>query len=67
MKKMLGRPSESDGKKRIKEVDENNAKKMKLNVWNKIESDWKNLTKERHNTRLWKRTKKSLKENREVG
>ena len=32
MKKMLGRPSESDGKKRIKEVDENNAKKMKLNV-----------------------------------
>jgi hypothetical protein len=51
-KEMLGRPSESEGKKRIKEVDENNAKKMKINVRNKIDRDWRNLTKERLNTRL---------------
>jgi hypothetical protein len=33
-------------------VDNNNAKKMKVNVLNKIERDWRNLTKERLSTRL---------------
>jgi hypothetical protein len=33
-------------------VDDNNAKKMKVKVWNKIERDWRNLTKEGLSTRL---------------
>jgi hypothetical protein len=33
-------------------VDDKNAKKIKVNVWNKIERDWRNLTKERLSTRL---------------
>ena len=33
-------------------MDDNIVKKMKVNVWNKIEREWRNLTKEGLSTRL---------------